>query len=423
MGIVICDRVIMFFLSLMIFFLPISKAVIEVSAIFCILIWSVKQLFHFVKLLLRLIGDLRNGKEIVFINKLKSFLFNGLTLNGALMLFILANLLSVIFSSNIQLSINTFFLKLAEYILIFLIVRDTVNTKQRYKLIINVVLFSLLFIGLDGFFQIVAKHDLFRQRTLFLGRVTASFENPNDLGSYLITVIPLSLLLIFTGLGKKIKAVLISIFLIAISALMFTFSKGAWLAFLIALLFFGLNTKKRYVVYAFLGILAIGLILPIFFNFSAADLVGRLSSFSSDAGAIDRKYLWQAAIRMFMAKPVLGVGLGTFMENYPIFWVRPTTEIAYTHNCYLQTLAETGIIGLGAFLLFLFIWLKRTLEVFSRRSHSFFYFSFLGLSTGIITYLLNSFVDTNLYSLPIAVLFWFILGLQQAAGKIIENEK
>ncbi|MDP1853672.1 MAG: O-antigen ligase family protein, partial [Candidatus Omnitrophota bacterium] len=210
--------------------------------------------------------------------------------------------------------------------------------------------------------------------------------------------------------------------MIVLSVLMLTNSKGAWFAFLAALLFSGFYIKKRYVLYILLVLFVIGLILPAVFNFSSINLVKRMASFSGDAGAIDRKFLWLAALRMFYAKPLFGVGLGTFMENYQRFWLKPTTEIAYAHNCYLQALAETGFIGLGAFLLLLFIWLKETLGRLLRPSNSFYYFSFMGLSVGLVAYLLNSFVDTNFYSLPIAVLFWFILGLQQAAGRLANRE-
>mgnify|MGYP001618976701 CR=1 FL=1 len=414
MGLIVIDKIIMFFLCLMIFFLPISKAVIEVSAIICILGWAIKRIII-------LAGDYEDAFK-----RAGKFFTGDFSMNQSIFLFIAANLMAVVFSSNPTLSVNTFFLKLIEYILIFIIVADTVNTKKRFNLVIGVLLVSLLFIGLDGFFQVIAKHDLFRHRKLFQSRVTASFINPNDLGSYLITLAPLVLSMIFVNFNKKLKALLLIFAMIVLSVLMLTNSKGAWFAFLGALLFLSFYIKKRYVLYILLVLFIIGLILPAVFNFSSINLVKRMVSFSGDAGAIDRKFLWLAALRMFYAKPLFGVGLGTFMENYQRFWIRPTTEIAYAHNCYLQTLAETGIIGLLAFMLFLCVWFAKTIQILSRPYKSedaFVYFSFLGLTVGLLAYLLNSFVDTNLYSLTIAVLFWFILGLQQAGTRLISDER
>ncbi|PIQ89388.1 MAG: hypothetical protein COV72_03335 [Candidatus Omnitrophica bacterium CG11_big_fil_rev_8_21_14_0_20_42_13] len=412
MGLSVFDKIITFFFGLMIFFLPISKAVIEFSAVVCIITWFLKQVFIFT-----------SGRKAIPLKSAANMLFGDFSLGGALTLFFLANILAVVFSSNMKLSVNALIFKLSEYILIFIIAKDSIRSKSQCKFIIYAFLSSLFFISLDGFFQAIFKYDLFRHRKLFQGRVTASFINPNDLGSYLITAIPLALSLAFSGLGKKIKTALAVLAISAVSILMFTLSKGAWLAFLLALLFWGRFSRKRYLLYVLAGILAIGFALPVFFKFSSFDLIKRMMLFSNDVGAMDRKFLWQAAIRMFIDKPAFGVGLGTFMENYPKFWLRPTTEIAYTHNCYLQTLAETGIFGLLTFLLFLYIWLKNTLQILAKPEKSFFYFSLLGLTVGLIAYLLNSFVDTNFYSLPIAVLFWFILGLQQAVSRIIKDEE
>lgn len=431
MGIVICDRIIMFFLGLLIFFLPISKAVIEISASVCIVAWIIKRIII-----------LRTGSENNLLVKCKLFFLNLTSLNKALILFFSANLIALVFSTNVLLSCNAVFSKLLEYILIFIIVRDTVNSRMRYKALIWVMLASLFFIGMDGIFQIITGYDLFRHRELFIYRVTAAFENPNTLGSYLVTVIPVILSLIFINFNKKIKVGLVVAAVVVLATLTFTASKGAWLAFLPSLIFFGIYTKKRYILFIILGIAVIALMIPLFFEFSIVNLLQRLTFCSDDPGILDRKFLWGAAVRMFKHSPFFGVGPGTFMENYQIFWLQPTTEISYAHNCYLQSLAETGIIGLGAFILFLSIWFRKTLRVLSgcsfkkrkgrERSLSdsasgsfqdkFVYITFLGLSTGIIAYLLNSLVDTNFYSLPIAMLFWFVLGLQQSAVKFIGNE-
>lgn len=413
MGIIICERVILFFLGLMIFFLPISKAVIEVSASICIVFWVIKQRIVF-------------SKKISRDNSLccRALFMHGITLNKAVILFAAATLVTIPFSFNIKLSITVFIFKLAEYIMIFFVTRDVINSKARYKLILWVILLSLLFISADGIFQIINKVDLFRHRKLFQGRVTASFINPNDLGSYLITVIPITFALIFSKVkNKNIFGLLIAISVISCTTLMLTLSKGAITAFVLSLAFFCLYTKKRYSLFILSGILLLLLVLHISFNFSFTNFTTRIFSFINDTGAIDRKFLWLAALSMFIHKPVFGVGLGTFMESYQKFWLRPTAEISYAHNCYLQVLAETGIIGLAAFLSFLFIWFAGTLKTLSRRADSFYSFSFLGLSTGLVAYLINSFVDTNFYSLPIAVLFWFILGLQQAGMRLISDER
>jgi ABC-type transport system involved in multi-copper enzyme maturation permease subunit len=45
-----------------------------------------------------------------------------------------------------------------------------------------------------------------------------------------------------------------------------------------------------------------------------------------------------------------------------------------------------------------------------------------GLTLGIFTYLVGSIFDTNLYSLPLAVLFWLMAGLAVGTIRIIDVE-
>jgi O-antigen ligase len=67
---------------------------------------------------------------------------------------------------------------------------------------------------------------------------------------------------------------------------------------------------------------------------------------------IERFAHWQAALRMAEARPWLGVGFGNYPEVYPDYalmnWPDP---LGHAHNYYLNALAETGLVGLGAYLL------------------------------------------------------------------------
>jgi O-antigen ligase len=63
-------------------------------------------------------------------------------------------------------------------------------------------------------------------------------------------------------------------------------------------------------------------------------------------GVGNRGELWHAAWRMFLARPVLGVGAGNFelaLPAYGVFGVR-----THANSWYLQSLAEGGILLLGA---------------------------------------------------------------------------
>jgi len=70
---------------------------------------------------------------------------------------------------------------------------------------------------------------------------------------------------------------------------------------------------------------------------------------------VERMVNWQTAWAMYEANPWFGIGLGNFGPRYSEFvpitgWPNLT---GHAHNYYLTLLGETGVVGLGGYLLFL----------------------------------------------------------------------
>ena len=130
-----------------------------------------------------------------------------------------------------------------------------------------------------------------------------------------------------------------------------------------------------------------------------------------DIGTRDRWAMWQAALGMIRDRPIVGHGVNTFMANYLDYWVGGERMPRYAHNCYLQVAAETGIVGLAAFLWLLaalFLRLGRAARVppfdASRLLLS-------GLCAGLVAFAVQAGVDTNFYALRQAALFWVLAGM------------
>ncbi|MGH2544056.1 MAG: O-antigen ligase family protein, partial [Ardenticatenaceae bacterium] len=65
----------------------------------------------------------------------------------------------------------------------------------------------------------------------------------------------------------------------------------------------------------------------------------------------DRATLWRAALRMVQARPLLGIGPGTFRLSYGAYLGMPLWDTnIHANNLYLEWLASTGILGLLFFL-------------------------------------------------------------------------
>lgn len=146
-------------------------------------------------------------------------------------------------------------------------------------------------------------------------------------------------------------------------------------------------------------------------------VIGRFSvDNAGDYG--ERAALMRQAWRMIQHNPILGVGAGaygTVLRNYvvPNEW----SGWLYTvHNAYLLTWAETGLLGLLAFV-FLFLSGLRQTFICSRASDETIRALALGWGAGIVHIIWELWWDIGLGgSTPWLV--WFLLGLLVAATRV-----
>ncbi|MCM8797692.1 MAG: O-antigen ligase family protein, partial [Candidatus Omnitrophica bacterium] len=257
----------------------------------------------------------------------------------------------------------------------------------------------------------------------------------NGFGGWLIIIIPLFLGLlaknIIKGVALKILlSILITSLLLCLSA---TFSRGAWIGFIVAIFLTVLYIFKDFtpkVKLTFLAkgvsILLIFLILPqplknkimtignIYYKTSAS-LNSRIKSiFKIGEGSIPVRFkLWKESLRIIGAYPLTGCGLNTYSKVAPEYKIFEGGGV-YSHNSYLQKAAETGLLGLFSFFFVIFNFFKIGMRHFKRSKD----YLLLGFLCGILAFLVHAFFDTHLYSLQLVVLFWFMLGLAVAVMKL-----
>ena len=140
-----------------------------------------------------------------------------------------------------------------------------------------------------------------------------------------------------------------------------------------------------------------------------------------------RTLVWKDVLLIIKDFPLFGTGLGTFGYIYPLYKVSILKPIVYvySHNDYLQILAETGLVGFLSlmFALALFVFSSiRSLVRLSTEQHYLRFFLLLGALTGIFSILIHSFVDFNLQIPSNGLYFAFLIGLSVALGSDRENE-
>ena len=397
-----CDKIIEVFLYILIFCLPFSTAIVEISASFIILAWLLKKTLRY-----RPVSTYLNIPIIVYI---------------------LAIILSVIFSSNFGLSFRNFFSKTMEYIILYFIVAEFICERRKLKNTVICMLVSAAMIGIDSIFQYFSGFDFLRFRTLEAGRISGSFQMPADLAGFLGPILCLSLSLGFLRLKKGIKYFLRVGSILLLSLLIASFVRGAWIGFIVAALFLGILENKKILYITVASLLILGMVLPHLIT-TRGTILEHLRSIVApqDPSSLDRKTIWETALQMIRDKPIFGHGLSTFMGNFPKYnkdyFHLQYGVIPYAHNCYLQIAAETGIVGLVSFLTLIGTFFIHTIMSLRKTRDRFYHAVLAGISAGIIITLIHSAVDTNLYSLQLSVLFWIMLGLNAALQRGFVFEK
>lgn len=211
-------------------------------------------------------------------------------------------------------------------------------------------------------------------------------------------------------------------------ALVLSFSRAAWLSMAFAfgaflIIFF--RIKFRWLV--FTTIVLTGLFYSFRFEIidylsknkqdSSANFVEHVQSIaniSSDASNLERINRWQSAIRMYKERPVFGFGPGTYMFLYAPYQRSKEKTIISTnfgdvgnaHSEYIGPLAESGLLGMLTFMAIAIAVIYTGMKVYKISKNREVRIISLGVTIGLISYLvhgfLNNFLDTDKLSIP----FW-----------------
>lgn len=257
--------------------------------------------------------------------------------------------------------------------------------------------------ALNGFYQLATGADFLRHKTLDPGRIIrmkSSLGSPNGLAAFFLIALPLVYAMVRDSIGRLWKcAGSITLLVLFVSAFILTFSRAAFFALIIALIFQIFLSRK----WKWLFIIAGGVLgLTLLFKDFAYNYFGSLNL--KDVTIGERLELWKLAWQITQEHPWLGNGVNMFHHKIAAAGVHLEYGLKYAHNCYLQMWSEVGLLGLLAFLAplgFLFRPVKT--------GHP---DPLLGsaLQTGLIAFVIQAFFDTNFYGLETSVLFWIFWG-------------
>lgn len=230
-------------------------------------------------------------------------------------------------------------------------------------------------------------------------RAVSFFPDPHMLGFFLGMTFFLSWGIF---LATKEKKYLIAEALL-LAGITLTFSRGAYLALLTALVLtlpLFLRRIEFRLKKTILGTISGFFLVLVFFG---GPVIGRFfSSFDATEGSNQgRIVIWTEALSLAQEKIFVGRGLG----SYP-FLVNPAAEYrspVSAHNLYLEILTELGVMGLSIFLALIGVAFWRSWQ--RQKTNALF----LGTSAALVYFLVHSFFEVSIYNPVILLVFCWLL--------------
>ncbi len=318
-------------------------------------------------------------------------------LDKAFLAFIIARLLSIIFSNNISASVESLNREIFFYSSFFLFTYFL--KKEDEKSII--ILFKVLIIA-------AVFSSLYGTSKVLLGleeRASSSTSSYSTLGMFLTVVFSITI-----GLGKNDKffpnrIVWFITLLIIITGILFTFNRTHWGIVALISLFMIIIRERTFIVVA---VALAGFIIV--FAPTLSERFYQLIYFHQHLS--DRDIIWKGAYILMFDHPILGFGTRTFREIFPLLESLQDARISSWHSDYLQMYFESGIIGLGAFLWVTFSIYKNGIIVIKNKLSSDFNRDLLfAVLLGITSLYLTAFVGGFILDPILTLLFQFLVAV------------
>jgi O-antigen ligase len=291
-------------------------------------------------------------------------------------------------------------LKYFEYVVIYFMVANYFKDRKQMKTFVWVMLLTCLIVSIISMTQIPQGE-----------RISAPFEGkagePNTYGGYLVFMMSIA-----TGLAlmeESFRDRLVAFLLVILFSipLLYTQSRSSYLAAIPAVLsFLWLSKRKQWIPPA---LLLVGLLLPFMapkvtkdrVSYTFTQGIGRpdtvtVAGVQLDTSTSARIQSWGEAISDLSQHPVLGFGV---------------TGYRFVDAQYVRVAAETGFLGLLAFLLLLGTILRESYRVFNASQDPFDKGLVIGFIAGLTGLLFHAIGANTFIIVRIMEPFWFITAM------------
>lgn len=309
-----------------------------------------------------------------------------------------------------------------QYTLWYFVALQLLRTEKTSK---NVCMALSLFVGimaLHGIYQYIIGVEMpagwvDQNEAGVRTRVFSILTSPNIFGSLLTLTAPICFALGVTTEKRVKKAILIILSLCMAIALVFTFSRGAWIGFAVAVAIYVLIKDAKLIIPCAIFALLVIILVPSVGNRIAYMLSPEYIESSLRGGRLVR---WWTGLQILSQNPLVGVGIGHFggavAINHNLSTLAGTAVIKtfYMDNYFLKTAVESGIIGFIAFVVLMFEVFITSLRTIKAEMNYKINELEVGILAGLSGVIIHNFVE-NVFEVPLmASLFWLMAAVMMS---------
>ncbi len=243
---------------------------------------------------------------------------------------------------------------ISKIFLMVLLATALVNTEERLHAFLRVISFSLGFYAVKGSAFVIASGG----SQIVYGPENSFLNANNMIGLALAMNIPILLYLLKRETRLWLRWTIRAMVFFSYPAVIFTYSRGAWLGLAMVTALLVLKTKYKLIIVPAAGLLAVVLVTaaPLIAPGRLIQRYDSLVNYEQEKSAESRFWNWEFCRRVGVARPLYGGGFSFYAtELYPIYYPE---FVAYwgpdqmwsCHSMWLTVLAEHGFPGLALWL-------------------------------------------------------------------------
>ena len=312
---------------------------------------------------------------------------------------------------------------------IYFLVVNLFNTREWLERMVTVIAIPSVLVSLYGILGYATSNlqAKWLDMSMFSGitnRAVSVFENPNMLATYLVLTLPF---VVICALNKrssaKVRLASLGGALVSVVCIVLTWSRGAWLGLIAAVVLFTLIVYKHSLKYW----LAVALTSPFWSKLIPGDIMTRFMSIGdlSDSSTYYRLYTWKGSLRLLFDYWMSGIGVGeaAFSQVYPLYAYVGIESTVHSHNVFLQIAIELGVTGLIVFLIIMFLTAQKAFWGLKNTRDDAVKLCIAAALSGLMAALVHGLADHVWYNYRVFFAFWIVVALIASGAEVARKER